>query len=345
MTSSADPTAMTPNRASDSDAPRIAARIGCVIINYRTPALIESCLRSLAPQLAANDMRVMVVDNNSGDGSADQIAAFLDRNEDEDNWKDRVTLVRSQQNTGFSGGNNIGVDRLDAEFYLLMNSDTLARPGAIAALLAAAERHPDAGLIGPRLEDEDGAPQISAFRSIGLLSEFVQPAELRALERLFPQADANIPIVDAVTEADWVSFACVLIRRAVIDAIGPMDEGYFMYFEDADYCRTAKAHGWRAICDPSARVVHFRGGSSSVKSAHAARKRPPAYFYASRTRYFRKFYGPLGPTIANIAWLAARGIARAKAVFGRTPSKACERAASDIWINWRDPLGDRRAPQ
>jgi GT2 family glycosyltransferase len=316
------------------------ARLGIVIINYRTPELTIDCLASLAGELETVDGRVVVVDNCSGDGSADKIEAWLNASP----IAGRAHLIRSKINSGFSGGNNIGMAALDAQFYLLLNSDTLVRSGALGGLLAAAERRPDAGAIAPRLEDEDGTAQQSCFRFISPLSELLESSSSRPLSRLLGRFEVALPVSDAPMECDWASFACILLRREAVDAAGPMDEGFFMYFEDAEYCRRFAKAGYATLYDPSARVVHLRGGSSPVKAAMARGNRPPAYYYASRTRYFRNSYGPAGPVAANLLWLFGRVIARARPLTGKPLRRACKNQARDIWTNWRDPLGDNKAP-
>ena len=333
---------MTETDHSSKRPARVKCAVGIVIINFRTPDLVRNCLAALGPELEEVDARVAVVDNFSNDGSADAIAGWLITGE---LWKSRVFLIRSPSNEGFSGGNTIGIEAFDAEHILLLNSDTLVRPGALKAMLAASAREKDAGVIAPRLEDEDGTPQISCFRFHSPLSEFLAAAETAPLDKLFSGAVVPLPVPDAPTPCDWASFACVLIKRAAIDEAGPMDEGYFMYFEDADFCRALKKRGWRIVCDPSARVVHLRGGSSPVKSSMKAKKRPPAYYYAARTRYFRKSFGPFGHYAANLMWLAGRLVARARSLFGKPAPQLCDHQGRDQWMNWRDPLGDRRAPE
>ena len=322
--------------------PRLKAGLGIVMINFRTPRLVEACLESLGPQLDDSDARVVVVDNCSGDGSADEIADYLSKGDVA--WKERVALIRSAVNTGFSGGNNIGLRHLDAPFYLLLNSDTLVRPGALEELKKAAGRHPRAGVVGVRLEDPDGTPQRSAFRYISPLSEFLAGAQLSLLDRLFSFAEVARPVSNTPVRTDWVSFACVLIRAAAIRKAGLMDEGYFMYFEDADYCRAISKAGYQVVYDPGPRIVHLRGGSSPVKKAISEGKRPPAYFYAARTRYFRKLYGPLGPALANIAWRLGRSLGFVKVLAGRDAPRACIDQGKDHWLNWRNPLGSSYAP-
>jgi len=130
----------------------------------------------------------------------------------------------------------------------------------------------------------------------------------------------------------------VLVRRAVIDQIGLMDEGYFMYFDDIDYCRRARDAGWKILHWPQARVVHLRGGSGDVKSDVAARRRPRAYLYASRSRYFAKFYGYLGLWLANLMWLAGRIISLVREAAGTKQRHTCDYTAQDIRMNWRSPM-------
>ncbi len=327
-------------------APRIKAQLGVVVLNYRTPDLVATCLQSIADELEAVDARVVVVDNASGDGSADRIAEFLAERARAPGgeWTGRAALVRAARNDGFSGGNNLGLSFLDAPLYLLLNSDAQATPGALSAMVAAAARHPQAGVSGPRLEGDDGAVQRSRFRFHTPLTEFLAGAQVSLFDSIFSFAIVAPPPLDRACDAQWVSFAAVLIRRETLIAAGRMDAGYFLYFEDEDFCRAARRAKWKAVYDPEARFVHLRGRSSPVKARMQAKERPPAYYYASRTRYFRKAFGPFGPTLANLAWGAGRVVAHARLLVGRSVPPACERQWSDQWINWRTPLGDRRAP-
>jgi GT2 family glycosyltransferase len=138
-----------------------------------------------------------------------------------------------------------------------------------------------------------------------------------------------------------VSFACALIRREVIEKVGLLDEGYFMYFEDSDYCRAARAAGFRVHYFPSAHVVHLRAGVSSVRSAPTSRgvrrsrkrERRPRYIYASRTRYFRKGYGAVGLLAANALWYLGRGLAWSRELIGRKVVHAHHREWLDNWTD------------
>lgn len=309
------------------------------IVNYRTADLTLRCLATVidalreVPDLAG---RVVVVDNASGDGSDAVLGDWLQRNPELP-----VTLIRSTENTGFSGGHNLGMASVEADRYLLLNSDALLRPGFFPAMLAAAGT--GAGMMAPRLEHDDGTPQVSCFRFPDPWSEVIRGAATGPVTRLLARHDVPLPVRPDPAEIEWASFACILLDGAMVRQIGPMDDGYFLYFEDVEYCLRARRAGWRIAHVPEARAVHLRGGSGPVKSRAAARKRLPAYYYASRTRYFRQAIGRLGPVAANLGWYSGRAIAMARRLTGQSVPPAADREWLDIWTNLRDPLGDRRA--
>ena len=312
----------------------MSIRLNITIVNYRTPKLVIDCLASLVKEVELGKHLVVVVDNASGDDSIEQIDRAIAKNQ----WGDFVRVVASPVNGGFSAGNNIGIKSAIADAYLLLNSDTIVRPGAISRLLQAMADNPEAGLISPRLEWLDGTPQISCFRYRSPASELIRAAASSFVTKPFKEYDVPVPVSSEPSQPEWTSFACVLIRHEVIEQIGLMDEGYFMYFDDIDYCRKARNAGWEILHLPQARVVHLRGGSSSVKADVAARKRPKQYYYASRSRYFTTFYGSLGLAIANLSWLAGRSISLIRELLGNKQPHTCEYEARDIWHNWRDPM-------
>lgn len=311
-------------------------RVVVSIINYRTGALTIQCVQSVLDDLGDIDGHVVIVDNLSGDGSADEIAAWIDSLPE----PRRVSLVRSATNSGFSGGHNQGFAARPSDYVLVLNSDAVLRPGFMAEILAAADAQPEIGLFAPRIDYDDGEQQISCFRFPSPASEFDRGAATGPISKLLARRLVSLRMPPEPDQIDWASFACILLRRRMIDAIGPMDEGYFLYFEDIEYCWRARQAGWRIAYVPHARAVHFRGGSGPVKALAKEKKRLPAYFYASRTRFFRQAHGPTGPMRANIAWLAGRALARLRLVFGRAvpPSNASE--ARDIWTNVLSPLDD-----
>ncbi|MGF1508475.1 MAG: glycosyltransferase family 2 protein [Myxococcota bacterium] len=311
-----------------------------VVLNYKTPELVVDCLGSLAPQVDGVRRSVVVVDNDSRDGSVEIIGSAIDQR----GWSHWARLVPSPVNGGFAAGNNLGIQAADADNYLLLNSDTIVRPGALDEILHAAAVRPEAGLIGPRLEWPDETPQISAFRFPSPFSEVIHSAETSLVTRALSGFDVPIPVSDAPIEADWVSFACVLIRSSVVHRIGLLDDNYFMYYEDIDFCRRARDAGFHIVYWPDARVVHLRGGSGDVKSSIAQKKRPRRYLYESRSRYFAKFYGGVpGVLAANLGWYTGRSVSKLRELVGNKKNHLCEKESTDIWTDWLRPLGSRQA--
>ena len=308
--------------------------LAIIIVNYKTPDLTIECLHSLQDQIELGCDLVVVVDNASGDDSVSRLETAVTQNQ----WQQWVKIVPSEVNGGFSAGNNLGIQSVSADAYLLLNSDTIVRPQAIANLKEAMHTYPQAGLISPRLEWLDGTPQISCFRYHSPVSELINAAATGPVSKLLVNYDVPLPVSDMPMNPQWTSFACVLIRQEVIEQVGLMDEGYFMYFDDVDYCHQARDAGWDIVHVPAARVVHLRGGSGSVKKAIAQRQRPKAYLYASRARYFRKFYGYIGLLIANLLWLVGRSISLVREVAGNKEPHACQLEHRDIWLNWKNPM-------
>ncbi len=287
------------------------------------------------------DARVVVVDNHSGDDSPEVIRAWLGKHD----AGSKVDFVQSVQNAGFAAGNNIGIKTQRAQYYLLLNSDTLIRPGAIQTIMDTATRYPEAGLISPRLEWPDGAGQESCFRFITPFSELIAASQTGLVDWLLSRYIVALPVQTQIARPQWTSFACVLVRDEVFQQVGLLDEGYFMYFEDVELCHRARKAGWQIVHNPEARVVHLRGGSSPVKEQTRLKKRVPRYFYESRTRYFYQTYGWLGLTAANLLWWMGRIISGTRQLLGRSDKAAIERQWRDIWINWRDPLKQYTSPK
>ncbi len=137
---------------------------------------------------------------------------------------------------------------------------------------------------------------------------------------------------------DWTCFACVWIREEVIDQVGILDDGYFLYFDDTDYCRRTWNAGWQVLNWPASRVIHLEGQSNPWQELHRRQKRQPWYHYASRSRYYAKFYGKSGLLAANIYWYLGWMIAWLRYLLSGRQVKTCEHEIRDIWINWRNPM-------
>ncbi|MBY6190742.1 glycosyltransferase family 2 protein [Microbulbifer agarilyticus] len=313
---------------------RAPLALAVVIVNYRTPDLVVDCLESLVPQLPSR-AGVVVVDNASGDHSIETLQAWIDGTDAA--TAEKVHLLASPANGGFSAGNNLGIKRLRAKFYLLLNSDTIVRPGAISLLMDRIQRDTKIAAVGPRLEYLDGRPQVSRFRRRGVTSEFIRGAQIQLISHILRRKNTPIELDEPEQQIDWVSFACVLLRAEVIKKIGLMDEQFFMYFEDIEYCLRIQKAGYTIEQALGARVVHLRGGTSSVKESAKNKKRIPAYFYRSRTRYFMLLGGKKRLLIANLAWYFGRAIRMLKCLRGKYPGPRIPGEWHDIWIDFLAP--------
>jgi hypothetical protein len=321
--------------------PSESLALSVVIVNFRTPLLVVDCLATLLPEIKGVSARVVVVDNDSKDQSMEQIQAWLTANDPDR----RVSLLASGKNGGFAYGNNVGIRAIAAQYYLLLNSDTLVRPGAIQALLDTASRYPEAGLFSPRLEWPDGAGQESCFRFHSPVSEMLASAQTGLINRVFSGSVVAMPVQSQIARPQWTSFACVMIRDEVFQKLGLLDEGYFMYFEDVEFCHRASRAGWSIVHNPEAHIVHLRGGSSPLKERARLNKRLPRYFYESRTRYFYQSYGLFGMVLANLLWWAGRLISGVRQLLGRSDKGAVAGRWLDIWTNWLRPLSPYTPPK
>jgi GT2 family glycosyltransferase len=246
--------------------------VSIVVVSFNARADLERCLESLraAPPRASHE--VFVVDNNSTDGSAESARRVPG-----------VRLIQQATNVGFARANNAGIRASSGTALLLLNSDTIVPPGAIDRLMAALDAEPDVAIVGPRLVDGNGRPELSFGRMIGPLNEWRQK---RAARR------AN---VESLTRQrrypDWVSGACLLVRRSDAEAVGLLDERYFMYAEDVDFCAAVRARGRRVLFTPDVEIVHQRGRSAAAAPAEtrAAYRRSQIAFYQKH----HPFWAPL----------------------------------------------------
>lgn len=282
------------------------ARVQLIIVNYNTAGLLRRCLDHALASVTDHAFSITVVDNGSTDGSMALVQGEYPQ----------VTAIRSARNLGFSGGNNLALrpllaDRTDDRprdhaYVLLVNTDLFLAPDTIETLVAFAEARPDVGIVGPRVEKPDGTLDLACRRS------FPTPAsaffKLFGLSRRFPGharlAAYNLTHLDAgeTTEVDAVMGACMLIRLSVVDAIGPLDEAFFMYGEDLDWAYRAKEHGWRVFYHPTTCVLHHKGATSARQSG-----RMIVEFYRAMYLFHRKHQAPRAPRAVN--WLVAAGIA------------------------------------
>jgi N-acetylglucosaminyl-diphospho-decaprenol L-rhamnosyltransferase len=259
--------------------------LSIVILNYNTREHLRACLDSLRCEGSTSfsggplQAEVLVVDNASDDGSADMVAH-------EFSW---VTLIRSPHNGGFADGNNQALRRIRGDTALVLNPDTLMPRGGIRQLMACLSAHPEAGVVGPKLLRPDGTMHLACRRS------FPTPAvafyRLTGLSRLFPRNPRfgryNLTFVDPnqAIEVDSVCGACLLIRRAVIERIGYLDERFFMYGEDLDWCLRTRQTGWTVRYEPGIVVQHQHGAASRQRALRAT-----YHFFRAMDLFYRKHY-------------------------------------------------------
>src|ERR1700722_6925099 len=265
--------------------------IAVVIVTYKSAALTIESLRSVAAErsTARFHIRAIVVDNASGD--APSIAQAIESN----NWASWVTLVTAAKNGGFAFGNNLGIARAYEahvpSYIYLLNPDAQVRPGAIGSLARFLESHPEVGIAGSSFENLDGSDWPIAFHFPSLMSEMLQGMDLGALMRLFKRWTVAQQMTKVAQPIDWICGASMLIRPAVLESIGGMDENYFLYFEETDFCYRAKRAGFATWYVPESRVMHIMGQSTAVTDLTRGPKRLPSYWFESRRRYFAMTYG------------------------------------------------------
>ncbi len=252
--------------------------LSIVIVNWNVRDLLRKCLHSILANLQPCSLEIIVVDNASGDDSVEMIRAEFPG----------VHLVVNDENRGFPAANNQGIVIAQGRYVFLLNPDTEIMGDALATMLAFADERPDVGVIGPQLLNPDGSVQSSRRRLPTLASAFFESTWLQpyAPRRLLERYHVLDRPDDAIQDVDWVDGAALMARREAIEQIGLMDEGFFMYSEELDWCRRFGEAGWRIIYLPTARILHYRGKSSEqvVAAGHV-------YFQSSKVRYFRKYHG------------------------------------------------------
>ena len=266
-------------------------RLSIVIVSYNACADLARCLESLASNPPRVDHAIVVVDNASTDGSADMVRA---------RWPE-ARVLDAGGNLGFSRANNLGIRATSSELVLLLNGDTVVGPGAIDALVDRLDALPDVAAVGPRLIDGAGRAELSFGPMIGPLADARQKLLVRG-------NNAGVgPIVRYVDRAtrreqdvDWVTGACLLVRRADADSAGLLDERYFMYTEDVDFCAALRAQGRRILFTPAAQIVHLRG-----RSAGTAPRATAAAYRRSQIAFYEKYHPGWTPFLR--AYLKMRG--------------------------------------
>ena len=246
--------------------------LSIVIVSFNARTDLENCLRSLSAAPPAIPHDITVVDNASTDGSPDAVRS---------GWPS-VQLIARPTNDGFAAANNAGIRATRGGLVLLLNSDTIVPPGAIDRLIERLRAHPDAAVAGPRLVDATGRAELSFGPMIGPIAELRQKVTGALYDRgIGPIAAWGERATRRERFVDWVSGACLLVYRADAEAVGLLDERYFLYTEDVDFCAAVRARGRRVLFTPAAEITHLRGRSraSAPAVSNAAYRRSHVAFY------------------------------------------------------------------
>jgi GT2 family glycosyltransferase len=214
----------------------------------------------------------------------------------------RVRVIEAGANRGFAAGNNLGIRASSSDLLLLLNSDTVVPPGAVDGLARQLWSHSDVAVVGPRLVDREGVPELSFGAMVSPLVEWRQKRMVRGLARRDP---GIVRRVDEMTRReqspDWVSGACLLVKRGDAEAVGLLDERYFMYLEDVDFCAAIRARGRGVLFTPRVEVVHARGRSAATNTASTA-----AAYRRSQIAFYEKHHPALAPLLRM--YLRLRGV-------------------------------------
>ncbi|MBI4198891.1 MAG: glycosyltransferase family 2 protein [Chloroflexi bacterium] len=261
--------------------------LSVVIVNYNAGPLLRRCLEALTEEARGISVEILLVDNASVDGSPETVAAFPG-----------VRLIRNRVNVGYAAANNQGIRLCRGRYILLLNPDAIVDSGALAAILGFMVSHPEAGICGPRVVLPDGRLDAPCRRSFKTAGTYLYKA--LGLCRLFPRSRVFgryylTYLDDGVThEVDAVLGAFLLIRREVVDRVGLLDERFFLYCEDEDWCYRAKQAGWKIYYYPAARVLHYKGACRATR-----RYRPTYEWHKALFCFHRKHLAVRYPTLVN----------------------------------------------
>ena len=253
---------------------RSGTDLSIIIVNWNTRDLLLQCLESVYQTVRGMEVEVFVVDNGSADGSEAAVKEGFPE----------VRLVENRLNLGFARANNQALHQSRGDFLLLLNPDAQVKEGAIERLLSFMRDHSETGAAGPQLLNSDGSKQNAIANFPSLATELLNKSLLR---RLFPQKFPGKEIdYPRPIEVDSVIGACMIVQRRAMEEVGFLDEDYFLFLEETDWCFQMKKAGWKIYHLPQAEVYHIQG-----KSAEKDKRRARVEFYRSRYHFFKKNRG------------------------------------------------------
>lgn len=254
--------------------------VSIIVVNWNVRELLGRCLASLEANCGNLSLEVIVVDNASSDGSAQMVRSEFPK----------VRLIASQKNVGYTGGNNLGAKEAAGRYLLILNPDAEIVGGAVGQMIAYLDSHPDVGVVGPQLVYPDGTLQPSRRRFPQAMTALFDgtPFSLRwfpnnRFERAYYMTDRPD---DEIQSVDWLVGAALMIRREAWQKVGPLDEQFFMYSEELDWCHRCRDAGWEIHYLPAARIVHHEEASARQIPATTRIR-----IFRSRILYFRKYFG------------------------------------------------------
>ena len=267
--------------------------LSIVIVAWNVRDLVLDCLASIRAAKLGVSHEVILVDNGSADFTVEAVTRQFPE----------TRILALPKNIGFGAGNNRGLEVMRGRHAVLLNSDTIVMPGGLEACVRHLDEHPDVGVVGPQLLNPDRSKQNCIHNSPNLVSEVVGQSLLR---RLFPRRyPSKLVDYDGPVEVEAVLGACLFARREVIEQVGMIDEAYFFFLEETDWCHRIRAAGWSIVHLPDAYVIHLYGESTKKKAPLRTR----IEFYRSRYLFFRK-------NRSRGAYLALRGIVMLKILLG-----------------------------
>ena len=304
-------------------------RLLVVLLNYRTAEMTLRAAEAALVALEGLDAEMVVVDNDSRDGSFERLSEAAKTR----GWTagGRVRVIQSGRNGGFGAGNNVGIraglcDGTAPDLVYLLNSDAFPAPDAIRRLCDALAGDPQAGLAGSYIHGPEGEPHVTAFRFPSVLSELEGAARLGPLTRLLGDHRVPMEVPDRTRPVDWLAGASLMIRREVLDGIGLFDETFFLYFEETDLCRRASAAGWRTLYVRESAVAHIGSVSTGMKRW----TRVPGFWLDSRWHYFVKTHGRAYAAAATAAHVAGGLVWRLRRLVQRKPPADPPRFLRDL---------------
>ena len=264
--------------------------LSVIIVNWNVRDLLRECLRSIEAGKGGLSLEIIVVDSASSDDSVAMVRSEFPS----------VHLIACTENVGFPRGNNLGLHEARGDYLLLLNPDTVIVDDALAVLVSYLQANPDVGVVGPQLLNLDGSVQSSRRRFPTAATGFFESTWLEGLAPGILRRYYALDLPDAATaDVDWLTGACIMVPRSTYEAVGGMDEGYFMYSEELDWCRRIKESGRRVVYYPAAQVIHHVGKSSeqAVTARHIN-------FNQAKLRYFRKYHGRFMVAVLRVFLLA-----------------------------------------